>query len=91
MLCFVDVEGNFHIVQFFIQFAPYDVCPMEAIKYIKNEEHKKKVSAKEMNAWDDEDFRSAFVERCFQVVEEFCPGFAKSVIYKDVLSPVCIQ
>jgi len=78
-------------VQLFIQFAPYDVSFSEAAKYIKCEESLRKVAEKKMNPWEDPDFCNVFVQRCFGIVEEFCPGFSQSVVYQDVLSPVPID
>ncbi len=40
--------------------------------------------------WDDA-ARNAFADRCFDVVEEYAPGFKASVIDRQVLSPVDIE
>jgi phytoene dehydrogenase-like protein len=40
--------------------------------------------------WDDA-ARSAFADSCFDVVEEYAPGFKASVIDRQVLSPVDIE
>jgi phytoene dehydrogenase-like protein len=40
--------------------------------------------------WDDA-ARVAFADRCFDVVEEYAPGFKASVIDRQVLSPVDIE
>jgi phytoene dehydrogenase-like protein len=61
-----------HVVQLFVQFAPYDVDP-----HVGN--------------WADPRFKNAFADRCIAIVEEFCPGFAASVIGRDVLSPLDLE
>lgn len=40
--------------------------------------------------WDDA-ARNAFADRCFDVVEQYAPGFKASVIDRQVLSPVDIE
>ncbi|MEA2690223.1 MAG: hypothetical protein QOD51_2830 [Candidatus Eremiobacteraeota bacterium] len=40
--------------------------------------------------WDDT-ARNAFADRCFDVVEQYAPGFKASVIDRQVLSPVDIE
>ena len=40
--------------------------------------------------WDDA-ARDAFADRCFDVVEEYAPGFKASVIGRQVLTPVDIE
>jgi phytoene dehydrogenase-like protein len=57
-----------HIVQLFVQYAPYDVSP----RY---------------GRWSDPQFKHAFADRCFQLVDQYAPGFSRSVIARDVLSP----
>jgi phytoene dehydrogenase-like protein len=41
-------------------------------------------------SWDDR-ARNAFADRCFDVVEEYAPGFKASVIDRQVLSPPDIE
>lgn len=36
--------------------------------------------------WDEES-RNQFVKNTFDVIEEYAPGFSKSVVHKDVLLP----
>lgn len=85
---------SYHIVQLFIQFVPYDVCIQEAKKYIYDDseickgDYEKQLESGSLSAWDVPSFKDAFVTRCFDMVDEFCPGFSKSIIYKDVLTPV---
>jgi phytoene dehydrogenase-like protein len=38
-------------------------------------------------SWEDERFKNAFADRCVGIVEEHAPGFAASVLGRDVLSP----
>ena len=40
--------------------------------------------------WDDAE-RDAFADRCFDVVEQYAPGFKASVLARQVLSPVDIE
>ena len=61
-----------HVVQFFVQYAPYDVDP-------------------KAGSWADPGFKDAFADRVFAVVDEFCPGFSDSVLYRDVLSPLDLE
>ncbi len=41
--------------------------------------------------WADDNFKHAFVKRCFNVIDEFCPGFSSSVIGYDALSPLDLE
>lgn len=41
--------------------------------------------------WSDESFKNAFADRCFAIVEEYCPGFIASVIGRDVISPLDLE
>ena len=61
-----------HVVQLFVQYAPYDVNP-------------------KIGSWADPVFKEAFVERCFAVIEGFCPGFRQSIIGYDALSPLDLE
>lgn len=61
-----------HVVQLFVQFAPYDVNP-------------------KVGTWADPAFKEAFADRCFKIVDEFAPGFSKSVLYRDVLTPLDLE
>jgi phytoene dehydrogenase-like protein len=38
-------------------------------------------------SWEDASFAGAFADRAIAIVEEHCPGFAASVVGRDVLSP----
>lgn len=31
--------------------------------------------------------RHAFAQRCFKLIDEYCPGFSESVLYADILTP----
>jgi phytoene dehydrogenase-like protein len=39
--------------------------------------------------WDDH--REAFADRCFQVVDQYAPNFSKSVIHRQVLTPLDLE
>jgi phytoene dehydrogenase-like protein len=41
--------------------------------------------------WADPDFKNAFADRCFSIVDEFAPGFSSSVIGRDVLTPLDLE
>eukprot|EP00929_Paragymnodinium_shiwhaense_P033185 TRINITY_DN18267_c0_g3_i1.p1 TRINITY_DN18267_c0_g3~~TRINITY_DN18267_c0_g3_i1.p1 ORF type:complete len:588 (+),score=79.50 TRINITY_DN18267_c0_g3_i1:95-1858(+) len=41
--------------------------------------------------WADPAFKEMYVERIFDRVEKFCPGFKASVLHADVLSPLDLQ
>jgi phytoene dehydrogenase-like protein len=61
-----------HVVQLFVQFAPYAIDP-------------------KIGHWADPNFKNAFADRVFSIVDEFCPGFSSSVIGRDVLSPLDLE
>lgn len=42
-------------------------------------------------SWADPAFKEAFADRCFAIVDEFCPGFSASVVGRDVLSPLDLE
>lgn len=44
-----------------------------------------------VGTWEDPVFTNAFADRCIAIVEEFCPGFTKSIIGRDVLSPLDLE
>jgi phytoene dehydrogenase-like protein len=39
--------------------------------------------------WDDR--KDAFADRCFDILEEYAPGFKSSVIARQILSPLDIE
>jgi phytoene dehydrogenase-like protein len=61
-----------HVVQLFVQYAPYEVDP-------------------KVGSWTDPQFKEMFVQRCLNIVEEFCPGFKQSIIGVDALSPLDLE
>lgn len=61
-----------HVVQLFVQYAPYDVDP-------------------EHGSWADDALKNAFADRVIAIVDQFCPGFSKSIIGRDVLSPLDLE
>ncbi len=44
-----------------------------------------------IGSWADPAFKTAFADRCFAIVEEFCPGFTASVVGRDVISPLDLE
>ncbi len=42
-------------------------------------------------SWDDPGRKDAFADRVFKVIEEFAPGFTRSVIARDILSPLDLE
>jgi phytoene dehydrogenase-like protein len=42
-------------------------------------------------SWDDPGVKDAFADRVFSVIETYAPGFTRSVIARDVLSPVDLE
>lgn len=44
-----------------------------------------------LGSWADASFREAFADRCIRIVDEYCPGFAESIISKDILSPLDLE
>lgn len=96
-------EGK-HVVQLFVQYAPYDVDPSvresNRIYAAADKECQCVVSADavaspltpaQVGSWADPAFKEAFVERCFGVVEEHAPGFRASVLGYDALSPLDLE
>jgi len=61
-----------HVVQLFVQFAPYNVDP-------------------KIGSWADPMFKESFADRCFRIIDEFAPNFSKSVIARDILSPLDLE
>lgn len=44
-----------------------------------------------VGSWKDPVFKQKFVDRCFAIVEEYCPGFTASIISYDALSPLDLE
>jgi len=42
-------------------------------------------------SWSDPSTKEAFANRVFSVIEEYAPGFKKSIIGKDILSPLDLE
>lgn len=42
-------------------------------------------------SWDDPVFKDSFIRRCFNIIDEFAPGFSQSVIAHDSLSPLDLE
>lgn len=42
-------------------------------------------------SWADPAFKEAFADRVFGIVDEFCPGFSSTVLYRDILSPLDLE
>lgn len=61
-----------HVVQLFVQFAPYKIDESEG-------------------SWKDPIFKKKIADRCFEVVEEFCPGFKTSILGYEILSPLDLE
>ncbi|EPS67844.1 hypothetical protein M569_06929, partial [Genlisea aurea] len=38
-------------------------------------------------SWEDPEYRKSFAERCFELIEEYAPGFKSSIIDYDMLTP----
>ncbi|KAL2241345.1 UNVERIFIED_CONTAM: Pyridine nucleotide-disulfide oxidoreductase domain-containing protein 2 [Sesamum indicum] len=38
-------------------------------------------------SWEDSEYRKSFAQRCFDLIEEYAPGFNSSVIGYDMLTP----
>ncbi|KAL6542292.1 hypothetical protein OROMI_023894 [Orobanche minor] len=38
-------------------------------------------------SWEDPEYRKAFAQRCFNLIEEYAPGFNSSIIGHDMLTP----
>ena len=43
------------------------------------------------SSWADEAFKTAFVDRVLDIVEEHCPGFRRSILHIDALSPLDLE
>ncbi|ETO18330.1 hypothetical protein RFI_18944, partial [Reticulomyxa filosa] len=66
-----DKLGQHHIVQLFVQYAPYELNKEEL----------------GVSSWDDGDFKQRFADRVFRIIDEFAPNFSQSVLHRDLLSP----
>eukprot|EP01125_Pyxidicula_operculata_P021282 TRINITY_DN8132_c0_g1_i1.p1 TRINITY_DN8132_c0_g1~~TRINITY_DN8132_c0_g1_i1.p1 ORF type:complete len:857 (+),score=192.80 TRINITY_DN8132_c0_g1_i1:21-2591(+) len=44
-----------------------------------------------IGSWADPAFKEAIADRVFKIVEEFAPNFSKSVLYRDILSPLDLE
>jgi phytoene dehydrogenase-like protein len=44
-----------------------------------------------VGSWADLEFKNAFADRVFAIVDEYAPGFSKSVLHRDVLSPLDLE
>ena len=66
-------KKGYHVIQLFVQHAPYDL-------------NYEKCGVRD---WDDNngEFKRKFVENVFSIIDEFAPGFSKSVKNYDALSP----
>lgn len=42
-------------------------------------------------SWDDQNFRDAFCDKVFDVIEEYAPGFKSSILGIDMLTPVDLE
>lgn len=38
-------------------------------------------------SWEDAEYRKSFAKRCFDLIEEYAPGFSSSIIGYDMLTP----
>lgn len=41
--------------------------------------------------WHDESFKQRFADRVFRIIDQFAPNFSRSVLYRDILSPLDIE
>ena len=44
-----------------------------------------------IGSWKDPAFKESIANRCLDIIESYCPGFKKSIIYRDVLSPLDLE
>lgn len=42
-------------------------------------------------SWDDPSYRESFAKRCFNLIDEYAPGFSSSIIGYDMLTPVDLE
>uniref|UniRef100_A0A7N0VBH2 Uncharacterized protein n=1 Tax=Kalanchoe fedtschenkoi TaxID=63787 RepID=A0A7N0VBH2_KALFE len=38
-------------------------------------------------SWEDAEYRESFAQRCFNLIDEYAPGFSSSVVGYDILTP----
>ena len=65
-----------HVVQLFVQYVPYRLAM------------RGKLTSK---WWEEEEVKAAWVEKVLNRVETFCPGFKKSILHVDALSPLDLE
>jgi len=66
-----------HVVQLFVQYAPYKLAddPLTG----------------KPRSWSDPGRREAFAKACYDVIEQYAPGFTESIIGEDLLSPLDLE
>ena len=42
-------------------------------------------------SWDDEGRKEEYAKSCYDIIEKYCPGFKKSIIGEDLLSPLDLE
>lgn len=77
-------KPGYHIVQLFVQYAPYDAHGI-AKKDSKDSLPIKFDASK--NMWSDKNAKDTYKNVIFDRIEEYAPGFKKSIVHEDVLTP----
>jgi phytoene dehydrogenase-like protein len=44
-----------------------------------------------VGTWADPQLKEIVANRCFEIIEAYCPGFTSSILYKDILSPLDLE
>lgn len=42
-------------------------------------------------SWDDAGRKQAFAKSCYNIIDEFCPGFSNTILGEDLLSPLDLE
>jgi phytoene dehydrogenase-like protein len=77
-------KPGYHIVQLFIQYAPYEAHGI-AVKDGKDALPLKIDQSK--NMWSNPEVKETYKNVVFDRIEEYAPGFKKSIVHEDVLTP----
>jgi phytoene dehydrogenase-like protein len=64
-----------HVVQLFIQYAPYHISPMLTGG----------------GSWEDPAFKDRYADHIFSIIDQYCDGFSDSILHRDVLSPLDLE
>lgn len=77
-------KPGYHIVQLFIQYAPYEA---HGIAQYNSKNEMEIALEKPENMWSNANAKEAYKHVIYDRIEEFAPGFKASIVHEDVLTP----